>query len=183
MTNKKPRKRSHSIRYFLAIIGTLVFGWKVVTGFHDMNLSHEGLLCVGEQLGPGFYEHWAQNRKWKKKNRWNNAAFSYIKTHVDYKKQALTLESLEQQCSEYISVWKVWKAITPTMNNGPGIGEDLIVVNNWGRSNFGPTMREINPAISDERIRSMLFWAAFVLFCIVDIRRLNKIFIWSRDDG
>ena len=40
-----------------------------------------------------------------------------------------------------------------------------------------------NPAISDERIKSMLFWAAFVFFCIVDIRRLNNIFIWSRDDG
>ena len=178
MTNKKHRKRSHSLRYFFAIIGTLVFGWKVVTGFHDMNLSHEGLLCVGERLGPGFYEHWAQNRKWKKKNRWNDAAISYIKTYVDPKKQSLTLESLQQHCSEYISVWK---AITPTMNKEPGFGEDLIVVNNWGRSGFDLTMREINPAISYERIKSMLFWAAFVLFCIVDLRRLNKIFIWSRD--
>ena len=177
MTNNK--KRKHSLRYTFAIICTLILSWKVVTGFHDMNTSYEGLRCVGEYLGPGFYEHWAQNPKWKKKNRWNEAALSYIKTYVEPKKQAQTLEFLQQHCAEYISVWKT----ASTTVNGESVWVDgPIVVNNWARSGYDPFRRELNPAISDKRIKSISFWAAIVLICIVDIRKLKNVFIWSRDD-
>jgi hypothetical protein len=172
-------RKKHSLRYFFAIIGTLVLSWKVVTGFHDMNISYEGSRCVGEYLGSGFYEHWAQDRKWKKKNRWNEAAISYIKKYVAPNKQAQTLESLQQHCSKYIEVWKTF---TSNINGGPAIRDDIIIVKNWGRSGYHLFMQELHPAISDKRFKSMFFWAAFVLFCIVDLRRLNKIFIWSGDD-
>jgi hypothetical protein len=174
MTDENPKKRSHSLRYILAIIGTLVLGWKVVAGFHDINLSYQGSLCVEQYLGPGFYEHWKQNRKWKKKNRWDLAAISYINTYTDPKKKNQALETLKQHCSEYIFVTKVF---TPSiMNDEPALVEDGIIVNNWA-------LRELFPAIYKERTKSMLFWAAFVFFCIVDIRRLKRIFIWSRDNG
>lgn len=183
MTDENPKKRSHSLRYTFAIIGTLVLGWKVVAGFHDINLSYQGSLCVEKYLGPGFYEHWKQNRKWKKKNRWNYAAISYIKTYTDPKKKKQALETLKQHCSEYFFVTKTF---TPSMNNEPDLVENAIIVNNWARSGFVPPfifIGEFNPAIYKKRTNSMLFWAAFVFFCIVDIRRLKRIFIWSRDDG
>lgn len=172
-------RKKHYLRYFFAIIGTLVLFWKVVTGFHDMKISYEGSRCVGEFLGSGFYEHWEQDSKWKKKNRWNEAAISYIKKSVAPNKQAQTIDDLRQHCSKYIEVWQTFEQ---NMNGGPSIREDIIVVKNWGRSGYSLFMKELNPAISDKRFKSMFFWAAFVLFFIVDIRRINKIFIWYRDD-
>ena len=67
----------------------------------------------------------------------------------------------------------IWKTASTTMIGEPIWVDGPIVVNNWARSGYSLFMMELNPAISDERIKSMLYWAALVLFCIVDIRRLN----------
>ena len=169
----KNQKKYFRLRYFLAIIGALKLGWVVVTGFHDINVSLEGLLCVEKYLGPGFYGHLKKNRKWYKKNRWNDAAISYIKAYDDPNKEKYSLELLKQHCSEYIFITE---AITPSMDDKPALVVDVIFVKNWGLS----FINRGNPVIYKEWTNSMLFWFVFVLFCIVDIRRLKRIFIWSK---
>ena len=172
MENEKPKK-NFRLRYFLAIIGVLRLIWVVVTGFHDILISIDGSLCVEKYLGSGFYEHWKQNRRWRKKNRWNDAAISYIKTYDDPDKEKHALELLKQHCSKYIFITKI---ITPSMNNKPNIVRDGIFVKNWSIS----YVNRGDPVIYKERTNSMLFWATFVLLCIVDIRKLKRIFIWSK---
>lgn len=166
------KSNSHSMRYFLLMIAVITLGWKVITGFHDIFISYEGSLCVERQLGKGFYEHWTENQMWRKKNRWNEAAISYIDTLFrDSKNKELALEKLQQNCSDYIYVTQIYH---PSIDNTPMRSENVIFVNNWA-------LNERDPAISDKRTKSMILWAFLAFICIVDFRKLKKIFIWSRD--
>lgn len=166
MTDEKSKKRSVG-RYQFAVLAGMILLWKVIVGFHDIVISYDGSICVERYLGPSFYRHWKENGRWRKKNRWNEAAISFINTIKDPQHQKRVLEVLKQNCSRYFFVTE---AITSSADNKFYKRRDIIMVNNWAFMDWG------DPARSNKRINSMIFWAVVFLLCIVDFRKL----IWFR---
>lgn len=161
------------MRKFFIIFGIVMLAYKLVVGFHDLNVSSNAWMCIHSQLGDGFLKHWKQNEKWKKKNRWNEAAVSYIKTIYKSKNsQKAAIESLRDHCSDSIELWRTF---------ADGNSEYIIVPKNWGKSSYSFLTPEINPAIYEKRKGSVVFWGGWVLVFSINYRRLNKIFIWSKD--
>jgi hypothetical protein len=161
------------MRKFFLTIGILMLAYKLIVGIHDLNVSSDARMCIYSQLGDGFLNHWKQNEKWKEKNRWNEAAVSYIKTvYENTNKQAVAIEKLRDHCSDSIELWQ-------SLSNGNS--EYIIVPKNWGRSSYDLFTPEINPARYEKRKGSVIFWGIWVLAISINYRRLNKIFIWSKN--
>lgn len=165
-------KTSHRTRYSFATIGAVAFVYSLVTGVHDIHIAAEGMVCVDRILGPEYVDY---RRKQRKRHHWNNYAIDHLNSlgNPALKKQAL--EAIKEQCTESIFVTVRY---TPQFDGKPTLVEDHITVRNWDIFSIW----RFDPANPERRWNWIKLFALFTFLCVVDLKRLPKIFIWSQPD-